>query len=256
MYGYIRGKITLIDSSYVIIENNDIGYIIYVPNPYSYKLNDNYTIYTYNHIREDENLLYGFTSREEKELFLKLINVKGLGPKMALPIIATGSLTMIADAVENENINYLKKFPKIGDKVAKQMVLDFIRRDEKVLAKMDSPTTVYIGFYQKLLDGVDESNSCLYKLIKTSKKDSLFDSPRYESIEGMDDGDVVNIHYDDETETYIVYDLSGAELGEISKSDSKKIANKLEKYNAVPVITEIDYDEKDRPTAKIKIYFK
>ena len=124
MYGYIRGKITLIDSSYVIIENNDIGYIIYVPNPYSYKLNDNYTIYTYNHIREDENLLYGFTSREEKELFLKLINVKGLGPKMALPIIATGSLTMIADAVENENINYLKKFPKIGDKVAKQMVLD------------------------------------------------------------------------------------------------------------------------------------
>ena len=40
MYGYIRGKITLIDSSYVIVENNDIGYIIYVPNPYAYKIND------------------------------------------------------------------------------------------------------------------------------------------------------------------------------------------------------------------------
>ena len=124
MYGYIRGKITLIDSSYVIVENNDIGYIIYVPNPYAYKINDVYTVYTYTHIREDEYSLYGFTSREDKELFLKLINVKGLGPKMALPIIATGSLTMIADAVENENINYLKKFPKIGDKVAKQMILD------------------------------------------------------------------------------------------------------------------------------------
>lgn len=124
MYGYIRGRITLIDSSYVIIDNNDIGYVIYVPNPYSYKLNEVYTIYTYTHVREEEFSLYGFTSREDKELFLKLINVKGLGPKMAMPIIATGSLTMIADAVENENINYLKKFPKIGDKVAKQMVLD------------------------------------------------------------------------------------------------------------------------------------
>lgn len=145
---------------------------------------------------------------------------------------------------------------EITDQKRNQMVLDFIRRDEKILVKMDSPTTIYMGFYKKLLDGVDESNSCLYKLIKTSKKDSLFDSPRYESIEGMDDGEVVSLHYDDETETYIVYDLSGAELGEISKSDSKKIANKSEEYNAVPVITEIDYDEKDRPTAKIKVYFK
>lgn len=124
MYGYIRGKVTLIDSSYVIVENNDIGYVIYVPNPYSYKLNDIYTVYTYTHIREDEYSLYGFKSMEDKELFLKLINVKGLGPKMALPIIATGSLSMIADAVENENINYLKKFPKIGDKVARQIILD------------------------------------------------------------------------------------------------------------------------------------
>lgn len=124
MYGYIKGKVTLIDSSYVIVENNDIGYIIYVPNPYAYKIDESYTIYTYTHIREEEISLYGFTSREDKELFLKLINVKGLGPKMALPIIATGSLAMIAAAIENENINYLKKFPKIGDKVAKQMILD------------------------------------------------------------------------------------------------------------------------------------
>lgn len=124
MYGYIRGKVTAIDSNCITLENNDIGYIIFVPNPYAYKLNDIYVVYTYTCIREDEHSLYGFKSREDKDLFLKLINVKGLGPKMALPIIATGSLTMIADAVENENINYLKKFPKIGDKVAKQMLID------------------------------------------------------------------------------------------------------------------------------------
>lgn len=124
MYGYIRGKITEIDSRYVIIENNDIGYIIYVPNPYSYQLNNIYTIFTYANVKEEEYTLYGFKDREQKELFLKLISVKGLGPKMALPIIATGTFSSIADAIENNNLSYLKKFPKIGDKVAKQMVLD------------------------------------------------------------------------------------------------------------------------------------
>ena len=61
---------------------------------------------------------------EEKDLFLKLIEVKGLGCKMALPIIATGSINGIVDAIERENILYLKKFPKIGDKVARQIILD------------------------------------------------------------------------------------------------------------------------------------
>ena len=101
MYGYIRGKITEIDSRYVILENNDIGYIIYVPNPYSYKLDGVYTIFTYSNIKEDEYTLFGFKEREEKELFLKLISVKGLGPRMALPIMATGTIDGIADAIEN-----------------------------------------------------------------------------------------------------------------------------------------------------------
>ena len=89
MYGYIKGRIKEIESGYVIIDNNDIGYIIYVPNPYYYKLDEVYTIYTYNHIREDEYSLYGFKDKETLNLFLKLISVKGLGPKMALPMLAT-----------------------------------------------------------------------------------------------------------------------------------------------------------------------
>ena len=124
MYGYIRGRVVEIDSNYIIVDNNDIGYLIYVPNPYSYKLDSLCTIFIYTCVREEEFSLYGFKDREQKELFLKLINVKGLGPKMAMPIIATGTIDDIASAIENENINYLKKFPKIGDKVAKQMILD------------------------------------------------------------------------------------------------------------------------------------
>ena len=124
MYGYIKGIIKEIESSYIILENNDIGYQIYVANPYSFTLENEYKIYLYTQIKEDEHLLYGFKEKEEKELFLKLISVKGLGCKMALPILATGSIEGIIDAIDRENILYLKKFPKIGDKVARQIILD------------------------------------------------------------------------------------------------------------------------------------
>lgn len=124
MYNYILGNITDIESTYIVLEANGIGYQIATPNPYSFDMGIAYKVYVYQYIREEENSLYGFKTKEEKEMFLKLISVKGLGPKMALPILATGSISGIMDAIERENILYLKKFPKIGDKVAKQMILD------------------------------------------------------------------------------------------------------------------------------------
>ena len=123
MYSYIKGIITIIETNYVVLENNGIGYLIYVANPYVYKLNNEYTIYLYQQIREDENTLYGFNSLDEKELFIKLISVKGLGCKMALPIL-TSDQNDVYSAIDEGNINYLKKFPKIGDKVARQIILD------------------------------------------------------------------------------------------------------------------------------------
>ncbi|MFA5602606.1 MAG: Holliday junction branch migration protein RuvA [Bacilli bacterium] len=124
MYNYIKGIIKEIGANYIVLDNNDIGYQIYTPNPYIFKLEEEYLIYLYQHIREDENSLFGFKTINEKELFLKLISVKGLGPKMTLPILATGSVSGVIDAIERENILYLKKFPKIGDKVARQIILD------------------------------------------------------------------------------------------------------------------------------------
>lgn len=123
MYSYIKGIITEIESNFVTLENNNIGYMVYVSNPYQFKINNEYKIYIYQNIKEDENTLYGFNDIEQKHLFLKLIDVNGVGPKMALPIIATDPKEVI-DAIEEGNINYLKKFPKIGDKVARQIILD------------------------------------------------------------------------------------------------------------------------------------
>lgn len=124
MYAYLKGIIKDIESNYIVLDINGIGYLIYVANPYYYQIENSYKVYTYTHIREDEFSLYGFKSKEELDLFLKLISVKGLGPKMALPILATGSIEGIMDAIDRENILYLKKFPKIGDKVARQIILD------------------------------------------------------------------------------------------------------------------------------------
>ena len=124
MYDYINGIVTNIYSNSIVIDNNGIGYLIYTANPYSFKENEKYTVYIYQNVREDEITLYGFRLIEERSLFLKLIGVKGLGPKMALPILATGSVAGVIDAIERENVLYLKKFPKIGDKVAKQIILD------------------------------------------------------------------------------------------------------------------------------------
>ena len=124
MYAYIKGIVKEIDSSYIVVDNSGIGYLVYTANPYSFNIDEEYTIYLYQYVREDEISLYGFKTLEEKDLFLKLISVKGLGCKMALPMIASGSTEGIVDAIERENILYLKKFPKIGDKVARQIILD------------------------------------------------------------------------------------------------------------------------------------
>lgn len=124
MYDFVKGKIVDIESNYVVVENNGIGYLLYMANPYSLQLGQESLIYIYQYVKEDENSLYGFKTKEERQLFLKLISVKGLGCKMALPILATGSTQGIIDAIERENILYLKKFPKIGDKVARQIILD------------------------------------------------------------------------------------------------------------------------------------
>ena len=124
MYNYIKGIISEVKSNSIIVDNNGIGYEIYTPNPFAFQEGEEYKVYVYQYIREDEMSLYGFKKSEEKDLFLKLIDVKGLGPKMALPIIAMGSIAGISDAINRENILYLKKFPKIGDKLARQMILD------------------------------------------------------------------------------------------------------------------------------------
>lgn len=159
MYNYITGTIESYGPNFISLDNNKIGYMIYVPNPYSYKENTEYKVYIYTHIREDEYTLYGFRSATERELFIRLINVKGVGPKLALPILSA-PIDSIYDAIERENILYLTKFPKVGEKVARQIILDLKGK----LVKNDDLFTN---------DGLDELTNVLeslgYKKIDVKK---------------------------------------------------------------------------------------
>ncbi|NLG81717.1 MAG: Holliday junction branch migration protein RuvA [Bacilli bacterium] len=124
MYAYLKGKVTRIGTDFIIVETNEIGYYIYVPNPYSYTLNEITTIYTHLIVRDDAHELYGFRTYEEKDLFMKLIKVTGIGPKTAIAILAPGDYQSIVKAIEAGDVTYLQKFPKVGPKTAQQIILD------------------------------------------------------------------------------------------------------------------------------------
>lgn len=178
MLHYIKGIVDSINPSNIIVETNGLGYLIYVSNPYSFEEGKDIKIYLYNHIREDENSLYGFKTKEELELFLKLINVKGLGPKMALPMFASSSVEGIMDAIERENILYLKKFPKIGEKVARQIILDLkgklakvddVKNDNSELIEVLTSLGYKNADIKKVLSKVDSSKT-LEEQIKEALK--------------------------------------------------------------------------------------
>ena len=178
MYSYLKGTVTEIDSTSITLDVNNVGYLIYTANPYEFILDKEYKVYLYQYVREDEISLYGFKTIEDRELFLKLISVKGLGCKMALPMLATGSVDGIMDAIERENILYLKKFPKIGDKVARQIILDLkgklASKVEVVNKNLDELTEVLKGLgykapdIKKILPSIDDT-----KDINNQVKDAL-----------------------------------------------------------------------------------
>ena len=162
MFHYMKGIVVEQASNYIVLDVNNIGYSIFVSNPFQFTLNEENKVYLYNHIREDENSLYGFKTSEEKELFLRLLGVKGVGPKLIMPMLATGSVNGIIDAIDRENILYLKKFPKVGEKVARQIILDLKGR---LTSFSDTPS---IGGFDELvsvLEGLGYKSQDIKKIL-------------------------------------------------------------------------------------------
>ncbi|MCF6138078.1 Holliday junction branch migration protein RuvA [Pseudalkalibacillus berkeleyi] len=126
MIDYITGTVKYIHTDHVVLECGHIGYKINCPNPFVYQdeIGNTKTIYMYQHVREDILALYGFENLDERDLFMKLIQVSGIGPKGALAILASGKPAQVVTAIENEDEKFLTRFPGVGKKTARQMILD------------------------------------------------------------------------------------------------------------------------------------
>lgn len=144
MYAYVKGTLTQLFPTHVVVETSGIGYEIQTPNSYRFQkyLNQDVQIFTSLIVREDAQLLYGFISEEEKDMFHSLIKVTGIGPKSALAILAASSPNEVKRAIENENDAYLTQFPGIGKKTARQIVLDL--KGKVTITEVDSESLLQV----------------------------------------------------------------------------------------------------------------
>lgn len=125
MIDFIDGEIAYFTLGAVVVKAGDIGYRVFCANPFALgKEGERIRLFTHQHVREDLIALYGFKSKQERELFCQLLDVSGIGPKGALAIIGSGEPAEVVQAIYNENLRFLTRLPGIGKKTAQRIILD------------------------------------------------------------------------------------------------------------------------------------
>ncbi len=126
MIGYIKGQVAEIGNGFITIDNGGIGYEAFVSSSTISQIGSSsyVQLYTYLNVREDGIFLYGFYTKEEKNMFLKLITVSGVGPKAALSILSGIALNKLMVAIINKDIKTLSQVKGIGKKTAERIVLE------------------------------------------------------------------------------------------------------------------------------------
>ncbi len=126
MIDFLRGTLAFTDTDFVVLDVQGVGYRVFCANPYAVAAQENQTVmmYIHYHVREDAVQLYGFTSREEQSLFRRLLEVSGIGPRVALGILSAGRPDEVVGAIYQENLSFLMKLPGIGKKTAQRIILD------------------------------------------------------------------------------------------------------------------------------------
>ncbi|MBQ0017130.1 MAG: Holliday junction branch migration protein RuvA [Clostridiales bacterium] len=127
MYSYIVGELTQKENNLITVEANGIGYEIFASTNTMETIGaigSKVKVYTYLHVREDEMLLYGFSTMQEKKMFLNLTTISGIGPKMAIGILSNISMSDLALAIVSNDASLLYKVKGIGKKTADRIVLE------------------------------------------------------------------------------------------------------------------------------------
>ena len=150
MIAFIKGTVASYTVDSVVIDHDGMGWEIAYPHTDHVSLNQEIKVYTYLHISENDMRLFGFESQEEKDLFLRLITVKGLGPKTAMNMLSKAGYDSIYGWIEEGNVTALKKMPGIGAKSASQIVLDL---KGKLVAPAENPSgSSSVKSYPKEID--------------------------------------------------------------------------------------------------------
>ena len=167
MYAFFKGKIDKIYNNRIILDVNDIGYEIYIPESDIYTLNigEMVKIYTYLHVREDEMKLFGFKSSESLEFFKKLITVSGVGPNAAIGIISKVDTESLCVAIATENVSALKSVPGIGPKMAQKIIFEL--KDKVLKEKVDE---IQNKVKEKTNPNIEEATTALEVLGYTQKQ--------------------------------------------------------------------------------------
>ncbi|CCI87976.1 Holliday junction branch migration protein RuvA [Lactobacillus gigeriorum] len=138
MFEYLEGTITEITPAYIVVDVNGIGYKVFSPTPFAYRVNEEAKVFVEQIFSENNGFtLYGFESRLAKGLFLKLLSVSGIGPKSALAIMAAEDSDSLAEAIEQGEVKYLTRFPGVGKKTASQIVLDLKGKLGDYVSRLD-----------------------------------------------------------------------------------------------------------------------
>ena len=127
MISYIIGKVTEKEENMIVVESNGIGYEIQVSSytANSIEFDNEYAkILTYMQVKEDGICLYGFISKEEKDMFLKLISVSGIGPKMAIGILSGVTIPELINAILSQDVKMLCTIKGLGKKTAERLLVE------------------------------------------------------------------------------------------------------------------------------------
>lgn len=126
MIAFVEGIVEEVSLDHAVFNVNGIGYRVFVTGTTSYSLQpgSRERLYTQQHVREDAIILYGFKTKEERDLFVRLQNVSGIGPKAALTIVGAAPIQEVVAAIRTERVEFLKKLPGIGQKTAQRLIIE------------------------------------------------------------------------------------------------------------------------------------
>ena len=147
MYNYIQGKVVDKTFTSIVVDNNGIGYEIGVSGNtlQDVAIGEIVKIYTYLYVKEDEMSLYGFSRRDEKKLFMRLIEISGIGPKMAMQILGGYDLKTLTVAIASGDVKTLTKIKGLGKKTAELIVLNLREQAADDITLFDSHQDAVTG---------------------------------------------------------------------------------------------------------------